>query len=114
MKFGLAKDERLKRKSTFERIFEEGRRLKTGRVTLFYLGGKERKAAFVATRKFKKAVERNRIKRILREAYRINKELFGKFYMVFHADGLLNFDEATACIVELGRKLSEKNSDYNN
>lgn len=40
MKFGLAKDERLKRKSTFERIFEEGRRLKTGRVTLFYLGGK--------------------------------------------------------------------------
>jgi len=43
---------------------------------LYHIDSEERKFGVAVSRKIKKKVERNRLKRIVREAYRRNKELF--------------------------------------
>jgi len=107
MKFRLSKDERLKHKTDLSRVFDKGRRLRAGKITLIYLDSSERKAAFVTSRTVRKAVERNRIKRLLREAYRVNKDSFGSYHLVFHAESRLSFAQASLSVAKLGRKLSE-------
>lgn len=94
MDFSLPKKERLTNKKHFERVFEEGKQLKHYPLKLVYAREQFNdnvpvKAAFVAPKKaFRKAVHRNRIKRLLREAYRLNKHLIfnnieGNFAFVF-------------------------------
>jgi len=85
------------------------------------------KCAFsVPKRKFKKAVDRNYIKRIMREAYRLNKEnlltLFNNkdqklhLLLTFIGDEMLNYKEIESKIIlTLQRliKLNEKNINSN-
>jgi ribonuclease P protein component len=78
-------------------------------ITLIYLPAARKKAAFVASRKVRRAVERNAIKRILREAYRSHQGLFGEYHLVFHADRRMALAQAVKSIVGLGKKLGEKN-----
>lgn len=77
--FTLNAEQRLKRKKLFEEVFAAGKSLRTTHVSAFY---KETtlpqnihlQAAFSASkRKFKKAVDRNRLKRLMREAYRTQR-----------------------------------------
>lgn len=81
MKFTLGKAERLKSKKLIERLFEEGSSLKVYPFKLVYLKTLHTsefpvQAAFsVPKRRFKKAVDRNRIKRLLKEAYRLEKHV---------------------------------------
>jgi len=73
----LAKENRLKKKKDFELVFKNGRILKSKNVFLKYLSSevKERKVGFIVSKKVsKKAVERNKVKRRLREIIRKNKE----------------------------------------
>ena len=73
------KSEKLKSAKTIERLFEEGRAITEFPVKLIYIEqktGQNTQAAFaVSKRNFKSAVDRNRIKRQLREAYRLHKQL---------------------------------------
>ncbi|MEM9078206.1 MAG: ribonuclease P protein component [Bacteroidota bacterium] len=93
-KFTFSKKERLKGKKSFDIIFAEGQILKAYPIQLRYFpmdfdDGAQIKVAVVAPkRKFKKAFQRNRIKRLLREAYRVNKSLVfnnieGNFALLF-------------------------------
>ena len=61
---------RLKKAKDFDRVFRAGKRAFTNRLTLIYLPAKTVKAGYAVGKKHGKAVKRNRIKRLLREAFR--------------------------------------------
>jgi ribonuclease P protein component len=77
--FTLGKNERLKRRKIIEQLFSEGKSVNIAPLRATYkLYNKTLEsplqAGFTASsRQFKKAVDRNRIKRILREAWRLQK-----------------------------------------
>lgn len=77
--FGFGKTERLKRRKLIDRLFSEGRNCSVPGYRVQYLLLNESEAGFVkagvsvSKRNFKKATDRNRIKRLLREAYRQGK-----------------------------------------
>ncbi len=79
MQFTFKKEEKLKSKKLIEQLFEQGSTLKEFPLRMVYLKVKlgtdyPVKASFsVSKRKFKHAVDRNRIKRLMRECYRMNK-----------------------------------------
>ncbi len=78
---GFPKKEKLKGKKLFEKLFSEGKSITVFPIKLLYTegdfnDGSTAKVGVVAPkRKFGSAVKRNRIKRMLREAYRRNKHL---------------------------------------
>ena len=79
MKF--PKKEKLKSKKLIEKLFKEGKTLSNFPLKLIYLkvdvpvDAKFKTGVAVPKKNFKSAVKRNRIKRLLREAYRLNKHL---------------------------------------
>lgn len=78
-KFTYGKNERLKSRKLIQLLFNEGKYFYAPPLKIFYLQPDKSldfavKAGFgVSSRNFKSAHQRNRIKRLLREAYRINK-----------------------------------------
>lgn len=74
-------NERLKSPQRISEIYTSGTKLKHSFFLLFYLSGEEeqhRMAFAVPKRKIASAVGRNRIKRKLREIYRLHKEALPK------------------------------------
>ena len=77
--FGLGKKERLKSRKQIETLFAEGKSLAVFpiRVSYRFLPADNEPLAQIGVtaskRNFKRAVDRNRIKRLLREAYRLQK-----------------------------------------
>ena len=80
--FTFKKEERLKSKKVIEKLFESGRSILVYPVKLVYIDTEipstyPVQASFSVSKKnFKKAVQRNLIKRRMREAYRLNKNNF--------------------------------------
>ncbi|GAC1424460.1 MAG: hypothetical protein NVSMB7_00420 [Chitinophagaceae bacterium] len=81
--FTLGKQERLKSRKLIETLFTKGHRITVYPYRVFYLFEKKEKAVLkkglqcgtgAGTRNFKKAVDRNRIKRLTREAWRLQKD----------------------------------------
>jgi ribonuclease P protein component len=81
MDFSFPKNEKLKSKKLIEQLFIEGKSINHFPLKLIYLktvfdDNSTIKTGVIAPKKnFKKAPDRNRIKRLLREAYRLNKPL---------------------------------------
>ena len=79
MKQTLGKEERLKSKKLIERLYQEGSVVKSFPLRMVYLQTAHTSefpcqvAVSVSKRNFKLAVDRNRIKRLLRETYRKQK-----------------------------------------
>ncbi|MES1226963.1 MAG: ribonuclease P protein component, partial [Bacteroidota bacterium] len=78
--FTLGKKERLKSRKSIEQLFNEGKSFAVSPCRVFYmiLPFNATSTSFivqfgagVSTKNFKKAVDRNRIKRLVREAYRL-------------------------------------------
>ncbi|AZB23971.1 ribonuclease P protein component [Chryseobacterium bernardetii] len=77
------KAEKLKKNTEISLLFEKGKWKTSGNLRIIILKDKPttpiesgKLGVSVSKRYFKRAVHRNRIKRLLRECYRLNKDLF--------------------------------------
>lgn len=76
--FTLGKKERLKSRKKIDLLFSKGSKFTTTPFRVFYLisdeaAGSVQFGVGVSNKNFKKAVDRNRIKRLTRESYRLQK-----------------------------------------
>lgn len=105
--------EKLKSKKLIDQLFTEGKSVSAYPLRLVYLGTtfKEdiiaKTGVSVSKRNFKTAVDRNRIKRLLREAYRLNKSIFFNNLTTQHAFMILYIgkDKPTLDFVETKMKI---------
>lgn len=81
MEFSFPKKEKLKSKKLIEALFAEGKSVSSYPLKLIYLQTElpfdvnVQAGVTVPKKNFKSAVKRNRIKRLMRENYRLNKAL---------------------------------------
>ena len=80
-RFTFGRDQRLKSRKQIERVFREGKSMNVFPFRVYFFiqplvdGHQPLQTGVGASRRnFKKAVDRNRIKRLTREAYRLKKE----------------------------------------
>ncbi|WP_026775589.1 ribonuclease P protein component [Polaribacter sp. Hel_I_88] len=81
MKFTLGKQERLKSRKLIEKLYKEGNSVKAFPLRMMYLKTTHTSdfpaqiGVSVPKRNFKKAPDRNRLKRLMRETYRLQKAI---------------------------------------
>lgn len=74
---------RLKKQAEIQNIFRNGKRIYSETLTLLYLPASETSFAVSVGKKHGKSVQRNRIKRLVREAFRLNyKDISGKYQII--------------------------------
>jgi ribonuclease P protein component len=83
--FSFNKQEKLKSRKLTEQLFAEGKTFSVYPIKLWFMEIKDENdfplkiGVTVSSKKFKHAVDRNRIKRLLRETYRLNKTQLHEF-----------------------------------
>ena len=121
MRYTLGKDEKLKGRKLIELLFSEGKRVKSFPIQLIYFKNNREtevaiKAGFsVPKRNIKLAVNRNRIKRMLREVYRLNKFKFLDnlkdpyvFMFIYMAKEEINYADLEQALHKLHEKFLTK------
>jgi ribonuclease P protein component len=118
----LTKTERLKSRKQIDLLFQEGKNFRVGPIKVIYrleLSGKEplQFGVTAPSRNFKKAVDRNRIKRLMREAWRLNcidlkSELLQKskylvVFFIFSGREIPDFNEVVKKTIKAIGNLSE-------
>ena len=89
--FRFPRAEKLKHKREIDLLFAKGKWLSCGNLRIISINlekkpqedfavSNQKFGVSVSKRYFKKAVDRNKIKRLLREAYRLNKETFTEVF----------------------------------
>ena len=73
---------RLKKNTDFQKLFKRGKRVFSPRITLLYLPSSAQVMGIALSKKHGKAVQRNRLKRLIRAAYDKNVCLLGANYSV--------------------------------
>lgn len=100
--YRLKKNEIIRGHKAIEKLIRKGIKKSGKYISIYYLDEKISKVAFVVSRKYRRAVTRNRLRRLLRENYRNNKDKFDKgFWLLFckHSNEIISYDE-------LGKDLS--------
>jgi len=69
----LSKSERIRGKKLISEILHSGKRINLGHLIIYYKNSERNKIGVLISKKVKGAVVRNRIKRLIKEAYRVNK-----------------------------------------
>lgn len=118
----FGKAERLKNKILIGKLFSQGSSVSKYPLRLVYLKTDQQPdipikvAVSVSKRSFKKAVDRNRIKRLIREVYRLNKALFINqigsnnyaFIFLYTAKEIPSFEELENTLIKLSEKFAQK------
>ncbi len=113
LNFTYNKKEKLKSKKLIDQLFTEGQSVSAYPLRLVYLSTSFDDAVIAKTgvsvskRNFKTAVDRNRIKRLLRESYRLNKAVYFNNITTQYAFMILYIgkDLPTLTLVETKMKL---------
>lgn len=130
-RYTLGREEKLKSRKIIEQLFREGKAFSNFPFRVLWKFNEGTtvplQAGFaVSSKHFKKAVDRNRIKRLMREAYRLQKnELQGKLdrqqqhlavFLLYVGNELpdynLVFDKIGSVLIRLN-KISDENSSAN-
>ena len=111
------KSEKLKSKTTIDLMFREGKSVSKYPLRLVYAkasfeeGQKIKIGVSVSKKYFKKAVDRNYFKRVLRETYRLNKQLLidnlqepYAFMLLYQTKDRLTYEEINLKTVQLFEK----------
>jgi len=106
--FGFPKAERLTGKKKIEELFADGSSFFLHPFLVKYLPAQEGPHKILITvskKKFKRAVDRNRIRRLIREAYRLHKHvLYHQPGMFFHV-GFIYQDNSILPYAEIEQKV---------
>jgi ribonuclease P protein component len=121
MQFTYPKKEKLKSKTTIDLLFSEGNSVSKYPLRLVYVENKEENAELikfgvsVSKKYFKKAVDRNYFKRVLRETYRLNKHLLidnlekpYAFMFFYQSKERLSYQEIEEKTIQLFQKFKER------
>lgn len=82
----LPKKDRLTCRLDFRQVYKDGRRFHVDPITVFALPARDLKVALVVPKKVGKAVIRNRIKRRLSEAIRLDRVRFDNYHLILKVD----------------------------
>lgn len=123
MNFTYPKNEKLKSKITIGLLFTEGKSVSKYPLRLVYKAGsldeseKIKMGVSVSKKNFKKAVDRNYFKRVLRETYRLNKHLLidnldrpYAFMFFYQTKDRLSYEEINTKTIQLFEKFLQQNS----
>lgn len=121
--YTLGKTERIKSRSVFDLLFEQGKNIRLGLINTTFLTHDFQEetpvqAAFIVPKKkFRKAIERNKIRRRMKEAYRKNKAILYDhaesnhtgYYIAFIYNGqqIANYEEIEEKIIVILRRLTQ-------
>lgn len=77
MNLKFTKTEHLTKKKEFEKVFNDGKVFKNAKIVFYVIANNYEysRLGLVVSKKVGNAVQRNRVKRLLRETYRLNKHL---------------------------------------
>ena len=112
MRFTFNKNERLKSKKLIEQLFTEGQALSVYPLRLIYIKAQFQNDALikagvsVSKRNFKKAIDRNRIKRLMREVYRLNKPQYFNNITTSYAFMILYIGKEKPVFTEVETKMN--------
>jgi len=118
-RFFLKKENILRERKVFKQAFSSGRKLESKYFQIAYAVNKQgnRRVAVVIGRKFGKAVLRNKIRRRIKETYRLNMEKFPSYtdYIIRprEASKYVSFCELRDNLLQLLEKYIKQNKDVN-
>lgn len=121
MSFSYSKNEKLKSKNTIDLLFSKGKSVSKYPLRLVFIENnsdlgldseqKLKVGVSVSKKYFKKAVDRNYYKRVLRETYRLNKSILidkldksYSFMLFYQTKDHLNYDEIKVKTIQLFEK----------
>ncbi|PSG90314.1 ribonuclease P protein component [Aurantibacter aestuarii] len=123
MDFTYKKNEKLKSKKAVDQIFTNGKSISAYPLRLVFVKNNTslKVGVSVSKRNFKNAVHRNRIKRLLREAYRLNKSVLYDnqltdyaFMIIYNHKDMPDFELINEKTKKLFHKFIEQNRDVTN
>ncbi len=116
MDYRFEKKNKLKSQKQIQQLFANGKSLQAFPLKLVYApiaGTDHQVGVSVPKRLFKRAVDRNKLKRFLREGYRLHQDLLRKkeysFSMMFIYTGkkMVDFQQVQSAVIQLLRKLEQ-------
>ncbi|WP_124979149.1 ribonuclease P protein component [Nonlabens xiamenensis] len=117
MKFSLGKNKKLKSRKAIERLFTDGQSIRKGAVRcVFHMGERcnsHQMGVSVSKRYFKKATDRNRVKRLLRESYRLQQHQLQtetplEFLFIYQSGKIPDFKHCISLVAGLIKELNKR------